>query len=47
MGIETPLDIIFIILQNRRESNQKGLSRQMASATPLFIKDKMSQVLST
>jgi len=38
MGIKTPLDIISIVLQNRRESNQEGLSKQMASATPPLVK---------
>ena len=45
MGIETPLDTISIALQDKRESNQKDLSKHIASATPLFIKGKMSQVL--
>ena len=38
VGIKTPLNIIFITLQNRRERNQNGLSKQSASATPPFIK---------
>jgi len=46
MGIETPLNTISITLQNKRERNQKGSSKQMASAIPLFIKDKKLQVLS-
>ena len=37
MGIETPLDIISIILQNGRESNQEGLSKQITSATLPFV----------
>jgi len=44
VGIETPLDIISIALQNGRESNQEGLSKYKASATPPLIKDKMPQV---
>ena len=43
MGIETPLNTISITLQNGRESNQKGLSKQMASATPPLIKPLQSQ----
>jgi len=43
MGIETLLDIISIALQNGRESNQEGLSKQMANATPLLIKQPQSQ----
>jgi len=46
MGIKTPLDIIFITLQNERERNQKDLSKQIASATPLLIKDKKPYVQS-
>ena len=38
MGIKTPLNTISIILQNKRESNQEGSSKQMASATPPLIK---------
>jgi len=37
MRIKTPLDIISIALQDRRESNQKGLNKQMASATPPLV----------
>jgi len=43
MGIETPLDTMSITLQNKKESNQKGLSKQMASATPPLIKMPQSQ----
>jgi len=43
MGIETLLDIMFIVLQNGRESNQEGLNKQMASATPPLIKQPQSQ----
>jgi len=32
-----------IVLQNGRESNQKGLSKQMASATPPLVKTPQSQ----
>jgi len=32
-----------ITLQNERESNQEGLSKQMASATPLLVKPPQSQ----
>ena len=38
MGIETLLNIIFIILQDKRERNQKGLSKQNTNATPLLVK---------
>jgi len=38
MGIKTPLDIISIALQNGKESNQKGLSKHTASATPPLVK---------
>ena len=41
MGIKTPLDTIFIILQDRRERNQEDSSKQTASAILLLIKDKM------
>jgi len=37
MGIETLLDIISIILQDGRESNQEDLSKQMANATPPLV----------
>ena len=47
IGIETPLDIISIILQNKRERNQDSLSKQVTSATPLLIKGKKPQVPST
>ena len=46
MGIETPLDTMSIILQDKRENNQKDLSKQTASATPPLIKGKKLQVLS-
>ena len=42
--IETPLDTISITLQNKRESNQEGLSKQTASATPPLIKGKKPRV---
>ena len=38
MGIKTPLNTIFIALQNKREKNQNGLSKQSANTTPLFVK---------
>ena len=40
IGIETPLDIISIALQNRKERNQNGLSKQKASAIPPLVKGK-------
>jgi len=43
IGIETPLNTISIALQDRRESNQEGLSKQTANTTPLFIKQPPSQ----
>ena len=43
MGIETPLDTISITLQNRRKSNQEGLSKQTVSVTPPLIKQPQSQ----
>ena len=43
MEIKTPLDTMSIALQNRRESNQEGLSKQMASATPPLVKTPQSQ----
>jgi len=43
MGIETPLDTMSIVLQNGRESNQEGLSKQMANATPPLVKMPQSQ----
>jgi len=43
MGIETLLDTISITLQNRRENNQEGLSKQTASATPPLVKKPQSQ----
>ena len=38
MGIKTLLDIMSIALQNKKERNQKGLNKQSANTTPLFIK---------
>ena len=38
MGIETPLDTMFIVLQNGRERNQKGLSKQDVNVILLFVK---------
>ena len=38
MGIETLLDTISITLQNRKESNQEDLSKQMANTTPPLVK---------
>jgi len=43
MGIETPLNTISIALQNGRESNQEGSSKQMASITPPLVKQLQSQ----
>ena len=43
MGIETLLNTISIALQNERESNQKGSSKQMASATLPLVQDKKPQ----
>ena len=43
MGIETSLDTISIALQDKRESNQKGSSKQTASATPPLVKPPQSQ----
>ena len=40
MGIKTLLDTMFITLQNGRESNQEGSSKQIASATPPLVQDK-------
>ena len=37
IGIKTPLDIMSIALQNKKERNQESSSKQMASATPLLI----------
>jgi len=42
MGIKTPLDTMSIILQNRKERNQKNSNKQMASATPPLIKKPQS-----
>ena len=44
MGIKTPLKTMSIALQNKRERNQNGLSKQSASVTPPFIKDKKPQI---
>ena len=44
MGIKTPLDIISITLQNKRERNQESLNKQTANTTPLFIKSKRPYV---
>ena len=44
MGVETPLNTMSIALQNGRERNQKGLSKQMASAIPPLKKGKKPQV---
>ena len=38
MGIETLLDIISIILQNKRERNQNSLNKQNANTTPPLVK---------
>jgi len=43
IGIKTLLDTISIALQNRRESNQEGSSKQTASVTPLLVKQPQSQ----
>jgi len=43
IGIETLLNTISIALQDRRESNQKNSSKQMASTTPPLIKQPQSQ----
>ena len=43
MGIKTLLDTISITLQNKRESNQKGSSKHIASATPSLVKQPQSQ----
>src|SRR6266702_6186518 len=40
MGIETLLDIMFITLQNGKESNQENLSGYKDSITLLLSKDK-------
>ena len=45
MGIKTPLDTMFITLQNKRERNQEGLSTKEANTTPLLVKGKKLQVL--
>ena len=42
MGIETPLDIISIILQDKRERNQNNLNKQSANTTPPFVKQPQS-----
>ena len=38
IGIKTPLDIMSIALQNKRERNQEGLSKQSASITLPLVK---------
>ena len=38
VGIETPLDIISIVLQDRRERNQEDSSKQKTSVTPPLVK---------
>ena len=43
MGIETPLDTMSITLQDKKERNQKGSSKQAASATLSLIKNKKPQ----
>jgi len=43
MGIETLLDTISIALQNKRESNQEGSSKQIISTTPPLVKPPQSQ----
>jgi len=43
IGIKTLLDTISIALQNKKKSNQKGLSKQIASATPPLVKQPQSQ----
>ena len=45
MGIETPLDIMSITLQNKRESNQNNSSKQSASTTPPLVKYIKPQIL--
>ena len=40
IGIETPLNIIFIASQDKKEKNQNSLSKQKANATPPFVKGK-------
>ena len=39
-GIEIPLDMITIVLQNGRESNQENLSNHDNNVTPPFNKGK-------
>ena len=43
IGIKTLLDIISIILQNKRESNQEGSNKHIANATPPLVKQPQSQ----
>ena len=43
MGIETLLNTMSIALQNGRERDQEGLSKQIANATPLLVKGKKPQ----
>jgi len=42
MGIKTSLNTISIILQDRREKNQKGLSKQTVSVTSPLVKQPQS-----
>jgi len=46
MGIKTPLDTISIALQDRKEKNQNGLSKQSVSATLPLIKGKKPYIQS-
>jgi len=43
MGIETLLNTMSIALQDRRESNQEGSSKQMTSVTPPLVKQPQGQ----
>ena len=40
IGIETPLNTMSITLQDRKERNQNGSSKQSASAAPPLVKGK-------
>jgi len=42
--IETLLDTMFIALQDKRERNQKGSSKQKTNTTPLFVKGTKPQI---